>query len=270
MSPSQTRSQDILLIEKKGYVMTLTLNRPEKRNSLSPELLFRMAETLDTFARDDQVRAVVIQGAGDHAFSSGYDMNAIPTEGVTESQGLNPHAPLERGLQSIIHFPYPVIALINGYAFGAGCELALCCDLRIGVEETRMGMPPAKLGVVYPVKGLDRFVKRLGLARTKELFFTGRYYSAPQALEMGLLDHVLPKSQVNEFTHQLADEISCNAPLSVKGTKRILNLLTQDLHLAEADLQEAERIVGQAFSSQDLKEGKAAFQQGRKPVFKGC
>lgn len=268
MSPSQT--QDILKTEKKGYVLTLTLNRPEKRNSLSPELLFRMAETLDRFAREDQVRTVIVQGAGDQAFSAGYDMNALPTEGKAGSQGQDPHAPLERGLQSILNFPYPIIALVNGYAFGAGCELALCCDLRIGVEETRMGMPPAKLGVVYPVKGLDRFVKRLGLARTKELFFTGRYYSASQAREMGLLDYVVPQSRVNEFTHELAGEISRNAPLSLKGTKRILNLLTRDLHLAEKDLQEADGIVDQAFTSQDLQEGKAAFQQGRKPDFKGC
>lgn len=261
MSPSQ----EILLHEQKGYVATLTLNRPEKRNSLSPALLLRLAETLETLAQDDQVRAVVITGAGDQAFSSGYDMNAIPTEVLPD-----PHAPLERGIQSVINFPYPVIAMINGYAFGAGCELALCCDLRIGVEETRMGMPPARLGVVYPVKGLGRFVKLLGLARTKELFFTGRYYPALQAREMGMLDYVVPRTQVETFTHDLAQEISHNAPLSVKGTKRILNMLTQDLHLAEKDLKEADRMVGQAFGSQDLREGMAAFQQGRKPDFKGC
>ena len=143
-------STEILLIEKKDRVGTLIFNRPEKRNSLSPDLLIRIHQTLENFAQEDEIRAVVVRGIGDQAFSSGYDIAAIPTEVSPQTrEKLRDQNPLDLALNSVINFPYPVIALLNGYAFGAGCELAVCCDLRIGADDIRMGMPPAKLGLVY-------------------------------------------------------------------------------------------------------------------------
>ncbi len=263
-------SADILLVEKKDRVATLVLNRPEKRNSLSPDLLIRLHETLEEFAREDAVRAVVIRGVGDQAFSSGYDIAAIPTRVTPDLQEkLRKQNPLELAMESVVHFPYPVIALLNGYAFGAGCELAVCCDLRIGADDIRMGMPPAKLGLVYPISGLMHFVRVLGIPRTRELFFTGRVYSAQRAREMGLVDYLLPRPEVEAFTYDLAAEIAGNAPLSVKGTKRILNLLSQTMTLSEEGLKEANALLVQAFNSEDLKEGQTAFLQKRKPEFKG-
>jgi enoyl-CoA hydratase len=263
-------STDILLVEKKDRMATLTINRPEKRNSLSPDLLIRIHQTLEEFVREDMVRVVVIRGVGDRAFSSGYDIAAIPTKVTPELQEkLKRQNPLELAMESVVHFPYPVIALLNGYAFGAGCELALCCDLRIGADDIRMGMPPAKLGLVYPMSGLLRFVQVLGIPRTKELFLTGRYYPAQRAKEMGLVDYLLPRQEAESLAYEMAAEIAGNAPLSVKGTKRILNLLSQTLTLSEAGLKEANALMAQAFNSEDLKEGQTAFLQKRKPEFKG-
>jgi len=263
-------STEILLVEKKDRVGTLVLNRPEKRNALSPDLLIRIHQTLEDFAQEDTIRAVVIRGVGDQAFSSGYDIAAIPTEVSPKTQEkLRQQNPLELALDSVINFPYPVIALLNGYAFGAGCELAVCCDLRIGADDIRMGMPPAKLGLVYPLAGLMRFVQTMGFPKAREVFFTGRYYSAGRAKEMGLVDYLLPRPEVESFAYEMAEEIAGNSPLSVKGTKRILNLLSQSFTLSDEDRREANKITAQAFNSEDLKEAQTAFLQKRKPEFKG-
>jgi enoyl-CoA hydratase len=263
-------STEILLIEKKDRVATLIFNRPEKRNSLSPDLLIRIHQTLEGFAQEDAIRAVVFRGIGDQAFSSGYDIAAIPTEVSPQTrEKLRDQNPLELALKSIINFPYPVIALLNGYAFGAGCELAVCCDLRIGADDIRMGMPPAKLGLVYQLSGLTRFIQVVGISNTREIFFTGRFYPAQRAKEMGLVDYLLPRQEVEAFAYEMAHEMAGNAPLSVKGTKRILNLLAKSIPLSDEDYQEANKIIAQAFNSEDLKEAQKAFLQKRKPEFKG-
>lgn len=263
-------NDDILLVKRNGYVVTLTLNRPEKRNSLSPDLLTRLHQTLSGFARGDDVRAVIIRGQGDLAFSSGYDIAAIPTRATPEiDEAIKTQNPLELAMRSVIDFPYPVIAMLNGYAFGAGCELAVSCDLRIAADDIRMGVPPAKLGLVYPLAGLRRFVHILGFNRTREIFLTGRFYSGPRILEMGLVDYMLPRQELEPYTRQLAEEIAGNAPLSVKGHKRILNLLAKSIRFEDDDLKEAEGILMEAVNSEDLKEGQAAFLEKRKPRFTG-
>ena len=261
---------DILLIEKKENMATLTLNRPGKRNSLSPDLLIKIYLTLSDMSKDDQVRVVIIRGVGDRAFSSGYDIASIPTEISPEVQEqLKDKNPLELGISSVIDYPYPVIAMLNGYAFGAGCELALSCDIRIGADDIRMGMPPAKLGVVYFPDGLLRFIQVIGLSATKELFFSGRYYEAQRVKELGLVDYMVPRSELESFTYGLAEEIAGNAPLSLKGTKRILNLLMRTGGLDKEGLQESEELIFKAFKSEDLKEGQTAFLEKRKPNFVG-
>jgi enoyl-CoA hydratase len=262
-------SEDILLIERKGPVATLILNRPEKRNSLSPELLVRLHQTLETMKEEDRVRVVVLRGAGDRAFSSGYDLAAISTDRTVNVQEELTRNPLERVIQSVLDFPYPILALLNGDAFGGGCDLAVCCDLRIGADDIRMGMPPAKLGLVYPIPGLLRFVRTIGLDSTRELFFTGRYYEAQRAREMGLLHHVLPRDELELFACAMAEEIAANAPLSLRGIKHILRLISQTTPLPDQAFREVDQLLAQALNSEDFKEGREAFWQKRKPVFKG-
>jgi enoyl-CoA hydratase len=262
--------QSELIAERKGMVGTLALNRPEKRNALSADLLLELHARLKEWEGAEAVRAVVITSSDDRAFSSGFDILSIPTEVTPETQELlKRHNPLELALTTVKNFPYPTIAMLNGHAFGAGLNLAINCDIRIGAEDIRVGMPPARLGVLYHPEGLRQFVEVLGMARTREVFFSGRTYAGAQVKEMGLVDHLVSRASLRAVTYALAEEIAANAPLSLKGTKRILNLLGQGAGLPEKELGEAESLIAQAFNSDDLKEGQAAFLEKRKPRFSG-
>jgi len=259
-----------LLVHRKGHVCTLVLNRPKKRNALSPDLLIKLYQTLQELSKDDTIRAVIIRGAGDRAFSSGYDVTAIPTNITPDVKKLiKDQNPFELALDSIVNYPYPVIAMLNGYAFGGGCDLAVSCDIRVGADDIRMAMVPAKLGMAYAPSGLQRFIRTIGLSTTKEMFFTGRLYDAPRLKEMGLVDYLIPRAELESFTFDLAEEIAGNAPLSLKGIKRILNLVLRSEKMNEEDQQEADEIIAHAFRSEDLKEGQMAFLEKRKPDFKG-
>ena len=261
---------NLLLVEKKNNVCTLVLNRPGKQNSLSPELIDRLLQILEALSIDHDVRAVVIRGAGDKAFCAGYDIKSLPTRGgVDVKEALKTVSPVESLFQSILNFPFPAIAMINGVAFGAGCELAMCCDICIGADDIRMGMPPAKLGLVYPWTGLQRFIQTIGLKSTRELFFSGRFYEGIRLKEFGLVDYLVPRKELEKVTYSLAKEVAGNAPLALKGTKRIINLLLQSNRIDHEIQIEAESIIEAAFNSQDLKEGQAAFLEKRKPKFKG-
>jgi len=265
---------DRLLIQRSGRVCTLVLNCPEKRNALNETLLLALRQALDRRSEDDDIRAIVIRGAGEEAFCSGYDIGALTVEGApgrAESAGRSDaFAPFEMVVEAIMDYPYPVIAMLNGYAFGGGCELAVSCDLRIGGDHIRIGMTPAKIGMIYTPKGLTRFIRTIGLSKTKEIFFTGRTYDARAAKEIGLLDYLVPAQDLELFTYDLAEEIATNAPLSLKGIKRIMNLILRSSHqMAAGDLKEADEIVRRVLKSRDLEEGRAAFLQKRPPQFKG-
>jgi len=262
--------ENFLFTEKKERICTIILNRPERRNALAPLMLFQLADTLTRLKEEGDVRCLVIRGAGETAFSSGYDISAIPTNLTPEiAEAFKTKNPLQAGLGAVIDFPYPVIAMINGHAFGAGCELAMCCDIRVAAEGARLSMPPAKLGVIYHSSGIFRFINVVGLANAKEMFFTGRAYEASRAREMGLVHYVVPADRLASFTYELAQEISENAPLSLRGLKIIFNKCLQYQKIDPQDDREIETIRNQAFNSEDLKEGQRAFQEKRKPVFKG-
>jgi len=255
-----------------NHVGTLILNRPEKRNALSQSLLIDIHVTLKEWEERGDVWTVIIKGAGDRAFSSGYDIVSIPTNIPPEIQeSLKNSNPLELALNSVKQYPYPVIAMINGYAFGAGLNLAICCDMRIAVDTIKIGMPPAKLGLVYYPEGLKHFIEVLGISKTKEIFFTARTYKSIQAKEMGIVDYLIPEKDLSHFTYAMADDIVSNAPLSICGTKKIFNMLTRsNFQMSATDMIEAERLIVDAFNSDDLKEGQMAFLEKRKPCFKGC
>lgn len=261
---------NVLLIQQKGAICTLMLNRPDKNNSLSPDLLIKLHQTFEELSSSDDIWAVVISGAGEKAFSAGYDLTALPTNVSSKSgEALKKEHPLELAMSSLIHYPYPVFAMINGFAYGAACELAMSCDFRIAADDIRMGVPAAKLGLVYPLSGLNRFVQRFGFSRAKEILLSGRFYTAQQAKELGLVDYVVPRNQLKNYTYEMAEETAANAPLSLKGVKRILGMLADATSLSEEKIREADRITAKAFNSEDLKEGLTALMEKRKPVFKG-
>lgn len=263
-------NNQILLVQAQNKICTLTLNRPEKQNSLSIELVELLSSALTKLANDDSVRAVVLRGAGDKAFCAGFDIGSLPTQSKGDAdQRLESLEKVESLLQHLVNIPYPVIGMLNGFAFGLGCELALCCDIRIGAADIRMGMPPAKLGLVYPWTGLQRFIQRIGLQSTKEMFFTGRTYSGQQIKALGLVDYLVPGDDLEDFTGGMTEEIAENAPLAIKGIKQIINLLMPSKQLDETESNEAFEIFKAALTSEDMQEGQAAFLEKRKPRFKG-
>jgi len=260
----------LLSIEKNNNICTLVLNRPEKKNSLSPELVETLLDSFEELVADDTVRVVVIRGFGNQAFCSGYDIRSLPTQLNDDvREKLKTLNPVEALFKTVVNYPYPVIALINGVAFGAGCELSVCCDIRIGGDDIRMGMPPAKLGLVYPWSGLQRFIQVIGLKSTREIFYSGRTYEGKRLREIGLVDYLIPRQELEDFTYQMAAEIAANAPLALRGTKRVLNLMLNSSQPPEHCQKEAESITEAAFLSEDLKEGRLAFLEKRKPNFKG-
>jgi enoyl-CoA hydratase/carnithine racemase len=260
----------LLSIEKNKNICTLVLNRPEKKNSLSPELIDTLVDSFEELAADDTVRVVVIRGFGNQAFCSGYDIRSLPTQLSDDvREKLKTLNPVETLFKMIVNYPYPVIAMINGLAFGAGCELSVCCDIRIGANDIRMGMPPAKLGLVYPWSGLQRFIQVIGLKSTREIFYTGRTYEGKRLKEIGLVDYLIPRQELEDFTYRIAAEIAANAPLALKGTKRVLNLMLNSSQPPDHSQKEAESITEAAFLSEDLKEGRLAFLEKRKPNFQG-
>lgn len=259
-----------LIIKRENHICTLILNRPEKKNSLSLELIQLLGSTLKELAEDEGVRTVMLRGAGDKAFCAGFDIGSLPTQSKADAdQRLKSLDQVEMLLQRLVSFPYPVIAMLNGLAFGLGCELAMCCDIRIGAENIRMGMPPAKLGLVYPWTGLQRFIQRIGLQRTKEIFFTGRTYAGKRIKELGLVDYLVTGGELEEFTYAIAEEIAGNAPLALKGIKKVINLLMQSNRLDESQAREAQAIFSATLLSEDMQEGQTAFLEKRKPRFKG-
>jgi enoyl-CoA hydratase len=259
-----------LLTKIENHICTLTINRPEKKNSLSLDLIELLQLTLKQLGEDDGIRAVILRGAGDEAFCAGFDIGSLPTQSKEDAdQRLKSLDQVESLLQGLISFPVPAIAMLNGFAFGLGCELAMCCDIRIGAEDIRMGMPAARLGLVYPWTGLQRFIQCIGLQSTKEIFFTGRTYAGQRIKELGLVDYLVPGNELEKFTCRLAEEIAGNAPLALKGIKKVINLLTQSHRLDETRSSEVQAIFRASLLSEDMREGQAAFLEKRQPRFNG-
>lgn len=251
-----------LLIEIKEGIATLIINRPEKKNSLSLNIL----ESLGAFFTDppSEVRAVVIRGVGDEAFSSGFDISTIG-DSTPGAEGDF----IEKSYACIRNSTLPTIAYLNGYAIGAACDLITNCDIRIANPRGRFGIPPAKLGVIYNYEGLGRFISLVGMANTKEMFLTGRIYSAEQSQKMGLINYIIDADQQAEEVYKMAAEIVNNAPLSIRAIKRMLIMQGDPAEQSQEIKQEIAEIRQQIFTSNDFREGKAAFLEKRKPRFTG-
>ena len=177
--------------------------------------------------------------------------------------------PLEKALLAIRDFPYPVIAMVNGSVYGGACELVVGCDMRIAATHTKMLLPPAKLGLVYPYTGYRRFINVLGFSRTLEIFLTGREYDSRSCLNMGMWNYVIEREELHAFTYSLAKEMSEHAPLSMKGSKQTLYKIAENAILTEKEEDALRSMFIQSLKSEDLKEGKRAFLEKRKPCFKG-
>ncbi|MCI0454784.1 MAG: enoyl-CoA hydratase-related protein [Candidatus Dadabacteria bacterium] len=258
-----------LIIEERDSICTITINRPEKRNSLTPEILLEIGSELKRITNEEKAKCLVIRGAGDKAFCSGYDIAAIGKIKDDMMRDYRGDHPLIIASKAIENFPYPVIAMINGHAFGAGLEIALTCDIRISIDNALFGMPPAKLGVIYPYSGIRRFLNLIGVGHTKELFLIGRNIDAETAQRIGLLNHVIKKSELEEFTYKLAHEICENAPLSMRTMKEMINAWQRNQPLSPEDEETVKEMILRVQESEDYKEGQRSFSEKRKPRFQG-
>lgn len=256
-------AEELLLIEKKEYICTLSINRPERRNALNAELLFYLKDTLEKLKDDPETRVIVLRGAGEEAFCSGMEIGG--KVGKIEVSG----NPLQMATESIISFPRPIIAMIYGYALGAGCDLAVACDLRVAADNAKLGINPVKFGWIYDYSAICRFINLIGIGYTKELFLTGRFFSAQRAKELGLINQVVPVAELATTTYSLAQEIAGNAPIAVAGTKSIITKLLSYQKLSPEDEVEMQVIIESSWQTEDVKEGLKAFTEKRKPEFKG-
>jgi enoyl-CoA hydratase/carnithine racemase len=258
----------LLLDEPAEAVARLTMNRPDARNALDHELLDGLAQTMPTLDRGIEMRCVLITGVG-KAFSAGYDIAAIPSESFErDAEALVAH-PFHAALEAIAAHPWPVIAAINGHALGGGLELTLTCDLRICARGAKLGMPPAKLGLIYGHTGLQRFIDAIGMPRTKELFLTGRNYLAERAEAIGLVNEVVDDAELEGTAVDLAAEVAANAPLSMRGNKHAIDTLNSYARLTPEQERELIELRRSCFGSEDFREGIAAFAEKRKPDWKG-
>ena len=249
-------------------VARLTISNPDRRNALDHEILDALADALPRLARGIEVRCVLITGAGE-VFSAGYDIADIPDETfAVEAEALVAH-PFHAAMEAVSAHPHPVVAAINGHCLGGGLELAIRCDLRLCAIGARLGMPPAKLGLIYSHTGLQKFIDVVGIARTKELFLTGRNLSAPRAMAIGLVHDTVPDAKFAESALELASEIAANSPLAMRGNKHAIEVLSSYPRLTPEQERELIELRRSCFESEDFREGVRAFAEKRKPEWHG-
>ena len=249
-------------------VARLRLNNPEKHNPLDHEVLDALAAALPDLDRGIEVRCVVITGTG-RAFSAGYDIGAIPDATFErDAEALVAH-PFQAAMEAVSAHPYPVLAAINGHCLGGGLELAVRCDLRVCAANAKLGMPPAKLGLIYGHTGLERFIDAIGVAATRDLFLTGRTVDAERALRIGLVGEVHADDELEVAALELAALIAGNAPLSTKGNKRAIETLARFRRLTEEQERELVELRESCFASEDFREGIKAFAEKRTPRWTG-
>jgi enoyl-CoA hydratase/carnithine racemase len=246
------------------HVARLTIDNPEKRNALDHAILDGIAST----ARElDDARCLLLTAEGP-VFSAGYDIGGLPRdEFAHRAESLVAH-PFHAAIAALEAFPYPAVAALNGHAIGGGLELALTCDLRLAATGAKLGMPPARLGLVYSHTGLRKFIDAIGAPRTRELFFTGRNVSTATALEWGMVNEIVAPEKLAGRAVEFAAEIAANAPLSLTGNKRVIG----ELLAAEGRLDpevEAELVALReaCFRTDDFYEGVRAFAEKRPPDF---
>lgn len=262
----------LLIDEPADGVVRLTISNREKRNALDHPVLDAITATLREYAEvggaESRVRCVIVTGA--HGmFSAGYDIGEIPEDEFEQrAEKLVAH-PFTEAIDALEAFPWPTVAALTGHTIGGGLELALACDLRVASDQIKLGMPPAKLGLVYSHTGLRRFIDAIGAARTRELFLLGRYIDAQTALSWGLVNRVAAETDLETVTGELAGELAGNAPLAQLGNKRVIAaLLRAEGELAQDVERELIELRRASFASADMREGMRAFAQKRPPRWK--
>ncbi|RLI04554.1 crotonase [Candidatus Bathyarchaeota archaeon] len=255
-----------IIVEKKDGVAKITINRPQVLNAINKEVAEDVGSALEELRKDDSVKVVVITGAGDKAFSAGADVSMLKGLKPLEIREVLWYA-VEKMFEVIRKFEKPVIAAVNGFALGGGCELAISCDIIIASEKARFGVPEINLGILPGWGGMSRLAMMVGLHKAKELVLTGDMISAQEAEKIGLVNKVVPAEKFEEAVNELATKLASKSPITLKLGKEAINRgLGIDV---EAALARDREILSIVFSSEDAEEGLSAFLEKRKPVFKG-
>jgi enoyl-CoA hydratase/carnithine racemase len=244
-------------------VARLTIANPQRRGALDHEIL----DALARHARSLDARCLIVRGSG-AVFSAGYDIGNLEDQRFEESAERLVAHPFHDAIEALEAYRYPVVGEINGHAIGGGLELALTCDIRVAARGAKLGMPPARLGLIYSHTGLAKFIDACGAANTAELFFVGDNVGAERGARMGLVNEVVDRDQLEERVLALAASIAANAPLSLEGNKRVIRALRARPLPPEVE-RELIALRESCFRSEDFREGVRAFAEKRRPVWRG-
>ena len=254
-----------LLISDRGAVRTITVNRADKLNALNATTLDALHAAFDDAALDANVRCVVLTGAGPKAFVAGADISEM--NALTPVQGRDFSLRGQRMMRRVEKMPKPVIAMLNGFALGGGLELAMCCHLRIAADTAKVGQPEVNLGLIPGFGGTQRLLRLAGRAATLELCLLGAPIDASRALQLGIVNRVVPAAELDAVTHAMADQLAASAPLALRGVLECVNVGGECG--IEEGLEYESAQFGLIFSTNDMREGTTAFVERRKPVFTG-
>ena len=256
-----------MLAEKDGPIGRVIFNNPARHNAVSLDMWQAVAQIMEDFENDDQIRVIVLSGAGGKAFVSGADISKFENERATLDATKHYNATVEKAYAGVQEFPKPTIAMIRGYCIGGGLGLAVCCDLRICSDNSRFAVPAAKLGLGYSYAGLRRLIDVVGPAFAREIFYTARQFDTEEARLMGLVNRVVPADELESYVKNYAETIAANAPLTVKAVKYIVGEVMKDE--SKRNVARCAELVEQCFASKDFIEGRRAFMEKRKPAFTG-
>jgi enoyl-CoA hydratase/carnithine racemase len=256
-----------MLARTEGPVGWMTFNNPARHNAVSVDMWQAVPKILDAFGRDDAIHVVVLSGAGGKAFVSGADISEFGERRSSREAVLEYNRIADRAHQAMLACKKPMIAMIHGYCIGGGLAVALDCDLRIASDNSRFGVPAAKLGLGYGFAGLKRLADVVGPSFAKEIFFTARQFDAQEALQMGLVNRLKPAAELEAYVRDYAATIAGNAPLTLAAVKLCAGEYAKDPQ--DRDLAACQAAVDACFASDDYVEGRTAFMEKRKPAFRG-
>ena len=258
-------SVEHLLIERRDQVGVITFNRPEVRNALTEEMWERFPQLVKQVAGDPAVRVLVLRGAGEKAFAAGADIKELE-EALTHPESAIVHrARVEAVMRCIEDSPKPVLAMVAGYAMGGGCRLAIACDMRIAADNAQFGIPSAKLGYVISYECTRRLIALVGPGRASQILLTAQPIKAQEALQIGLVEAVVPLAELEGHTFRLAEDMAKLSPTSLATTKEMIQAVMRDPDLA--GIADKTALMRRCLESPDFREGVQAFKEKRPPRF---